>query len=233
MSVPWARPPTAFSLAASGQSQTIEGRVLITASDVTSAYLLPTAIKRLREVAPLLEIDVVAANDIRDLQRREADIAIRHVRPEQPDLIARLVREATGQFYAASSYFDRRGRPSTIADLSKHDFISFGEVEQMLGYFTPLGLPLTRSNFRLGSKSGIVAWELARNGLGIAVMSDEVGAMTPGMECLDIGLDPFVFPVWLTTHRELHTSRRIRLVFDLLADFLSENEQPGTTVAFT
>ncbi|MEM7442907.1 MAG: LysR family transcriptional regulator [Pseudomonadota bacterium] len=210
-----------ISLAASGQSQAVEGKVLITASDITSAYLLPTAIKRLREVAPLLEIDIVAANDIRDLQRREADIAIRHVRPEQPDLIARLVQEATGRFYAATSYLDRRGRPTRLAELPSHDFISFGDADQMIGYMTPHGLSLTRSNFRLGSKSGIVAWELAKSGLGIAPMSDEVGAMTPGMEPVPVEMEPFVFPVWLTTHRELHTSRRIRLVFDLLADFLS------------
>lgn len=221
-----------ISLTASGQSQTIEGRVLITASDVMSAYLLPPVLKRLRETAPMLEIDVVAANDIRDLQRREADIAIRHVRPEQPDLIARLVQEATGHFYAASSYLDRRGRPTSFAELSKHDFIGFGDNDRMLAYLNPLGLSLTRGNFRLGSKSGIVAWELAKSGLGIAVMSDEVAAMTPGIERLPLDMDPLVFPVWLTTHRELHTSRRIRLVFDLLADFLSKKERSETAAAY-
>ncbi len=217
-----------LSLTASGQSQTIEGRILITASDISSAYILPPVLKRLREVAPLLEIDVVAANDIRDLQRREADIAIRHVRPEQPDLIARLIQEATGHLYAAASYLDRRGRPASLAELSKHDFIGFGDNERMLGYLNPLGLSLTRGNFRLGSKSGIVAWELARSGLGIVPMSDEVAAMTPGMERVPVDMEPFVYPVWLTTHRELHTSRRIRLVFDLLAEFLSDKRRAGS-----
>lgn len=217
-----------ISLTASGQSQTVEGQVMITASDIMSAYILPPALKQLRDIAPLLEIDVVAANDIRDLQRREADIAVRHVRPEQPDLIARLVREATGHFYAAGSYLDRRGRPTTVAELSMHDFIGFGDNDRMLGYLNPLGLALSRDNFRLGSKSGIVAWELAKSGLGIAVMSEEVAAMTPGIERVPVHMDPFVFPIWLTTHRELHTSRRIRLVFDLLADFLSEERRPGT-----
>jgi len=83
---------TRISLAASGRVQAIEGQVRITASDVMSAHVLPPVLKRLREVAPLLEIDLVATNDIRDLLRREADIAIRHVRPDQPELIARLVR---------------------------------------------------------------------------------------------------------------------------------------------
>ena len=72
-----------------------------------------------------------------------------------------------------------------------------------------------------GSESGLVAWEMAKSGLGIIIMSDEVAAMSPGMERVMPEMEPFVFPVWLTAHRELHTSRRIRLVFDLLAEHLA------------
>lgn len=212
----------AMSLTASGQSQTIEGRVRITASDVMSAHILPAALKQVRDAAPLLEIDIVAANDIRDLQHREADIAVRHVRPEQPDLIARLVSEATARFYAHESYLEHRGRPRGLEDLSDHDFVGFGNNERMIELLNPNGLSLTVDNFRVGSESGVVAWEMARSGLGIIIMSDEVAGGTPGMECVLPDMDPFVFPVWLTVHRELHTSRRIRLVFDILAEFLSD-----------
>lgn len=211
------------SLTASGQSQTIEGLVRITASDVLSGYVLPPAIARLRQVAPKLEIDIVAANDIRDLQRREADIAIRHVRPEQPNLIARKVNTASAGFYASKTYLARAGRPQDLADLSVHAFIGFGDSEQMIAQLNAHGAALTRDNFRLGSASGMVAWEMARAGLGIVVMSDKVGGASAGMERLLPQMAPFTFPVWLTTHRELHTSRRIRLVFDVLADFLAES----------
>lgn len=211
-----------ISLTASGQSQTIEGQVRITASDVMSAYFLPPALKRLREVAPLVEIDVVATSDIRDLQLREADIAIRHIRPEQPDLIARLVNEATAHFYASKSYLDQHGRPGSFDEMSNHAFIGFGNNDRMIEYLNPLGLSLTAKNFRLGSESGVVAWEMAQNDLGIIVMSDGVAAGAPSMERVLPDMEPIVFPVWLTTHRELHTSRRIRLVFDLLAEFLTK-----------
>ena len=183
------------------------------------------ACEQLRQQAPKLEIDVVAANDIRDLMRREADIAIRHVRPEQPDLIARLVAEATAHLYAASDYLDRRGRPGKLADLAGHDFISFGDVDEMLGHYLPMGLPLSHENFRLGSQSGVVAWEYTRQGFGITAMSDEVAEATPGIERVLPDMDPVRFPVWLTTHRELHTSRRIRLVFDVLANFLQRSDR--------
>lgn len=212
------------SLTASGQSQAVEGSVRITASDVMAAYTLMPALKKIRAAAPRLDIDIVASNDIQDIQRREADIAIRHVRPEQPDLIARLAKEETARFYAAQSYLEERGRPKTVKDLKKHDFIGFGNVSRMLEYLSNIGIDLAQDNFRIGSESGVVAWKMACDGLGISVMSDGVAAQFSQMERLLPDMNPITFPVWLTTHRELHTSRRIRLVFDLLAELLAERK---------
>jgi len=209
-------------LIAQGRSQAIEGLVRITASDMMSAHILPIVLKQMRQRAPKLEIDIVATNDIRDLMRREADIAIRHVRPDQPELIARLAREETGHFYAAQSYIAARGQPTTFAEMATHDFISFGGAREMLVHLQPLGIPLEPENFPLGSRSGVVAWELARQGLGIATMSDRIAAAFPDMVQILPDMEPLTFPVWLVTHRELHTSRRIRLVFDMLADYLSQ-----------
>lgn len=207
----------AISITASGQSQAIEGAVRITASDLFAVHHLPSVIAEIRAAAPRLTVDIVAANDIRDLQQREADIAIRHVRPKQPELFARLIRDATAHFYASRSYIQRKGRPMTVTDIEGHDFIGFGDTERMIAYFEPYGLSLTAEQFPISSENGLVAWEMVREGLGIAPMSDEVAARVPGMERLFPGMEPIKFPIWLTTHRELHTSRRIRLVFDILA----------------
>ena len=209
-----------LSLTASGQSQRIEGRVCITATDVMSMYLLPDALKRLREVAPGIEVEVVASNDVRDLRRREADIAIRHGRPEQPDLIAKLLRETSVHLYASSDYLDQHGRPTSPSDLSEAVFIGFDQSDRLLTRLNETGLTLTKNNFKLISESGAVAWELVKQGLGIGLMVKEVGDRTAGVECVLPDLDPITIPIWLVTHRELHTSRRIRLVFDLLAESL-------------
>lgn len=209
-----------ISLTATSQSQAIEGQVKITASDVMSAYQLPPILKQIRLAAPRLEIDIVAANDLRDIQRREADIAIRHVRPTQPDLIAKLIAEVSAHFYAAPSYLDQVGRPRNEEDLAKLDFVSFGNVDTMIGFLNPAGVPVTRKNFPIGSQSGIVAWELVRQGFGISVMSEDVAALTPGVERVLRKREPFKFPIWLATHSELQTSRKIRLVFDQLAERL-------------
>ncbi len=216
------RAADALSLAASGQSTAIEGTIRITASDVLSLHFLPPVLKQLKQLAPKLIIDVVAANDIRDLMRREADIAIRHSRPDQPELIARLVHEGTAHFYAASSYLDQRGRPKTSEDIGSHDFIGFGDQEVMISFARGLGLPLNKSQFRIGSHNGIVAWELVKQGFGISPMDIRVAERTPGVERVLDWVEPVRYPYWLTTHRELHTSGKIRLAFDLLADTLAK-----------
>jgi DNA-binding transcriptional LysR family regulator len=210
-----------ISLAASGQSQAIEGHVRITATNVMATYHLPAVLKRIRETAPGIEIDVVASNEVRDLTRREADIAIRHGRPTQPNLIARRVRESSAHLYASTEYLDTHGRPRTASDLSDADFIGFDDPERLIPTLNALGLSLTRRNFKLTTASGTLIIALVQQGLGIGVLVKETAALLPCLEPVLPELDPIPVPIWLTTHRELHTSRRIRLVFDLLADALS------------
>lgn len=207
-----------FALTATGQSQSISGKISITASDIYSAFLLPPILQRLSTLAPDLKIEIVADNNIRDIMRREADIAIRHVRPTQPELIARLVRQGTAHLYASTGYLKARGRPKSLADLAKHDFISLGDIDQILEFMRPLGILLDENNFPIGTQNGIVGWELVKQGFGMVFMPAEIAALTPNVERVLPQMDPVEFPIWLVTHRELHTSRRIRLVFDLLAE---------------
>jgi DNA-binding transcriptional LysR family regulator len=216
-----------ISLAASGQSQAIEGQVRVTASDIVATYQLSPMLKRLRELAPGIEIEIVASNELRDLQRREADIAVRHVRPEQPDLIGRRVAETTAHLYASSAYLDRIGRPQRPSDLTEADFIGPENPERLALQLNALGLSLTRQNFKLSSSSGTVILELMRRGFGISFVPGDWAAFAPELECVLPELEPIPVPVWLVTHRELHTSRRIRLVFDLLAEAFAANLGPG------
>ena len=82
-------------MAASGQSEAVDGVVSISAAEPIAAYLLPSVLARLRQQAPGIVIDVVTPDALSDRLQRKADIAVRHVRPVQPDCIGRWIREAT------------------------------------------------------------------------------------------------------------------------------------------
>ncbi len=211
------------SLSASGQAQAIEGSITITASEAASIFLLPPIIARLRREAPGIEVEIVASNATVDLRRREADIALRNFRPTQPDFVAKKVRDRRVHLYASDDYLERLGHPQAIDDLNQAEFIGFDASREMIDALNGLGLQLDRRNFPTTTSSHMVHWELVKNGVGIGVIPEAVGDAEPCVRRVLPDLPPFVYPIWLTTHRELHTSRRVRLVFDLLAEELAKS----------
>jgi len=131
-----------------------------------------------------------------------------------------LIGEQSIRLYASSEYLQSFGYPETAADVSAADFIGFGNSEQMLPVLTERGLSLTGKNFKFATDSSTAYLALVREGLGIGVLSKEDAETMPELIPLLPELEVLALPVWLVTHRELHTSRRIRLVFDLLAEGL-------------
>lgn len=213
---------TGISLAVSGHSQAIEGNVSITATNFMATYAIPPVLKQLREIAPGIEVEIIASSEVRNLMRREADIAIRHARPDQSELIAKQVNQTSANIYATPEFLEQSGHPKEPVDLEHLDFIGFENPERLLPVLHERNIPVTRKNFKYVSASGSVFLELVRAGLGIGLMSKEMAETGPGLVQVLADFEPVPIPVWLVTHRELHTSRRIRLVFDLLAATLSK-----------
>ena len=198
---------------------TLDGVVRLTASDIVSAYVLPQVLTRLRDTAPKLRIEIIARNDLQDLLRREADIAIRHVRPEQPELIARKIGMRQASLYASRDYITTHGHPRNVQDLQAATWITMADPTEMIAYMQQFGITLQPENFGIYSENGVVGWEYARHGFGICVMTDEVGAQAPDMVKFEDFMN-FEYPVWLVAHRDLHHSPRMRLLFDLVADHI-------------
>ena len=219
-----------MSLSASGKAQAIEGTVSISASETDAAFRLPPIICQLRQMAPGIDVEIVATNTESDLRRREADIAIRNYRPTQPNLVARKIRDIEGRIYATPGYLESIGNPSAPEDFATAEFIGFNRSGEFIAAMTRFGLNLTQKNFPVISENHLVQWSHVKRGLGIGVMAADIGDAEPGVVRVLPGVDPLVFPVWLVTHREVHTSRRVRLVFDLLASELARayQSQSGT-----
>lgn len=208
-------------LAASGQSQAVDGVVCVSASETVAAFLLPPVIERLQREAPGIVIDLVTSDAQSDLQRREADIAIRHLRPEQPGLIGRRLRDGTAGFYASKDWVRRHGHPRRADEAARHAFVGSDRGGRYLAYLRQHGLPLEATNFSCYAANTLSHWSLVRGGLGIGPMMDEIARQAPEVVRVLDEVPPVRFPIWLVTHRELRTARRIRVVFDLLAEALA------------
>lgn len=209
------------SLTAAGQSQSIEGTICIAASEVYAALVLPPILAKLRRAEPKIHIEIVASTKASNLKRREADIAIRNFAPSEPDLIAKKLRDVPARLYAAPSYLKRLGNPKRPSDLSGADFISIDGSGAFMRGLNALGLNLTEQNFPILTENYLVMWELVKHGLGIGILDGTIGDREPRVKRALPDLPPLMFPIWLVTHRELNTTRRVRVVFDLLAEELS------------
>jgi DNA-binding transcriptional LysR family regulator len=218
---------TRVSLAATGQSLSLEGTVTITASELISAYLLPPIVARLRRDHPRIEIEIVASNEVRDLRRREADIAVRNAKPTSSELVARKIDDRVARPYATPGYVARIGSPRSVAELGRAEYFGFDRTEMMIEHLTRMGVPVTAANFPVVAANHLVQWELAKHGVGVCFAMEEVGEQEPRVQRLVPDFPPLPVPVWLVAHRELSTSRRMRVVFDILAEELSASASPA------
>lgn len=209
-----------ISIAATGQSQSISGHVAIASTNLLATHYLPPILKQLREVAPDIQVEIVTSNQLSDLRRREADIAIRHARPQDENLFARRLPDRTATVYASAQYLQAAGNPSKAADFKELQFVGFEHPEQLLGLMHSRGLELTRDNFNLCTASGTMSVELMRKGLGIGVLPTEIAESYNELVVAWDGFEPIQVETWLVAHRELRTNPSIRLVFDLLAEGL-------------
>lgn len=208
------------AMLAEGAQDDLGGTVRITASAVISNYVLPELLLPVREQYPRIALEIVPSDSAENLLLREADIAIRMFRPTQLELITRHLGNLPIVAAAHRRYLDRRGTPATIAELTDHDLIGLDRSDAIIAHARRLGFPLTRENFQLRADDQPLMWEMIGAGLGIGFAQENLVKTNPDLVALPLDLAIPPLEVWLTTHRELFTSHRIRAIYDALADGL-------------
>ena len=213
---------TNLSRLAAGHAETVEGSICISATEMISAFVLPPIIEKLHNQWPKIEIEIIASSDTSDLSRREADIAIRNYRPTQQELIARRVKNTLGHLYASKSYIQKLEHRESPQDLNNAIFLAADRSHSIISYLKKFGFELNSSNFPLIVSNHLVQWEMVKYGTGIGFMLADIGDAEPLVERVLPTFSAFEKETWLVAHRELKTSRRLRVVFDYLAAELSE-----------
>lgn len=222
-----------LSLAASGQSASIEGDVCITATTAFATFHLPRILKRIRLEAPLVTVTIVTSNNVQNITKREADISIRHAAPTEPDLIGKHIGDMDALMYASRDFLDQHGRPENAEDCAELDFVGFESPTALIAPLQALGVSVSEKNFKIITASGTAILECVRQGLGVSIITRDAQYFFPDLEPVLPELGSLPVPIWLVTHRELRTSRRIRVVFDILAEeignFQATSKRPTIT----
>lgn len=207
----------ALQRALATQRSTDTGTVRIAASQVAAAWLLPPVIKALQAEMPGIAVELVASNQITNLLRREADIAVRMLRPAQSSLIARKLGEVPICAAAHDSYLARFGTPRKPQDLAQHRLIGYDRDDTIERGFAALGLPLKRSHFALRTDDQVAYGRLVASGAGIGFIAHYNVRHLPGVVSLlpQLAIPPL--QCWLAVHREIRSNRLIRRAYDFLA----------------
>ncbi len=197
-----------------------QGTVRISASQVPAVTLLPLLLAELHGQEPGLQLELVATNAVSNLLRREADIALRMLRPTQTGLVARKLGEVAVVACAHESYLARAGTPQSVEALAGHTLIGMDRDAGILQGFAAAGMPLTREHFALRTDDQTAYAALVMAGAGIGFVARYLADSTPGLVTLLPELPTPRLPAWLVVHREIRGSPAVRRVFDFLADTL-------------
>jgi DNA-binding transcriptional LysR family regulator len=205
----------------SGAVEAMSGAVRISVPEVFGCKVLPPLLSHFRKRHPGISLELVPNNDSVNLQRREADIAVRLYAPTQPDLIRVKVGQAEIGVFAAIEYLERRGAPQSAEDMLHHDLIGEDESERLLRGMRNFGLSVDRSHFNYRTDSILAQISAVEAGLGIGAGMVQAFDMAK-VRRLFADLVAIRFDVYVVAHSDLHRSRRIRLLFDHLVQTLPD-----------
>ena len=195
----------------------LAGSVRLTASDVVGQEVLPGLLAALARQHPQIQIELVPGDALSNLLEREADIAVRMLRPTQGTLITRHIADWPLGFYGHQRLLAAYGGPPTLATLAQHRWVGMDQSTQMLDGFRAAGHAIDRRFFALRCDAQPVNLAMVRAGVGIGIVMQPLARRDPALVQVLPELALPVLPVWLTAHRALRGSRRLQRVFDVLA----------------
>ena len=202
----------------------ISGEVRVTTTDGIAADFVIPAIDRLRTSSSDLRVILSTTTKLLDLGRREADIAIRTVRPEHPDLIVRKLAQWDVGLYASKRYLDLRGMPQRGQAFQGHDLAVYqSSVTQNQG-LTLGGEAIAKGNVVAELDSSLMLAIVVRSGLAIGELPSYMAENDANL----VRIWPerkraAPYEVWLVLHADLARTARVRVVVDaIVAAFKAE-----------
>ncbi len=211
----------ALRRAASGSAQEIRGAVRLSASEVIGVEVLPPMLASLREKHPGLALELVVSNQVRDILRRDVDLAVRNVRPTQTGLVARKIGNVTLGLHAHRLYLETHGTPRSLEALEDRALIGFDQETPSIRSLQAKGLRFSRDMFALRTDNDLAHLAAIRAGYGIGVCQVPIARRDVNLVRLMPRHFALNLEIWLVTHENLRASPRMRAVFDHLGAALS------------
>jgi DNA-binding transcriptional LysR family regulator len=206
-----------------GHDSQYGGRIRVTTTEVLATHVIVPELAALRERYPQLQVEILTGIRLLDIARREAEIAVRPVRPTAPSLVCRKLGEFGFALYASREYLSRHGTPARGRGLRGHFLISY--IGTPSSGFGPLFMneSVEGAKIALRSNDKTVQASGAAAGLGICELSCVFGDEQPDLVRVWPHEEPTLRPIWLVVHEDLRRAARIRLLSSAIAEAFRRN----------
>lgn len=221
------------SRVASGGKEEERGTVRITASQIMGGEVLPALLTQYREQHPQVTIELVLTNKSEDLLEREADIAVRMIRPTQQALLAKRLGRVDIGMYAHQRYVKAHGLPKSLPELRHHTLIGADQDPTIAALAQQIGLPVSRDDFSFRTDSDLAQLAALRAGMGIGGCQMGVARRDPALVPVLPEVMVFSLDMWLVTHSGLKSNKRVMGLFRFLSEALGRYAQSSLRHAAT
>ncbi|PTT27134.1 LysR family transcriptional regulator [Pseudomonas sp. HMWF021] len=207
-----------------GLDDRLTGTVRVSTTDSLAIDFLIPAIARLHEQHPDVRVQLDASTQMLSLAKREADIAVRNARPDNPDLIARRLARWPVGLFASQAYIDARGVPEQGSAFEGHDLVVYQPYLQGNKEVTLVGEPISRGRIVASLGSSLLLRRSIAAGLGVGEMTVPMGERDGLVRLWPERSRPQTYEVWLVTHADLRHTARVRAVIEQIVEAF-ETEQ--------
>ena len=178
--------------------------------------MLPPILADLRRRYPKLVVALSPNNRSEDLLRREADIAVRMVRPEQGALVARHIGAIELGLHGRADLLDGHALPTTPEEAIAFGLVGVENDNSVIRAMRAAGLPLSFDDFAFRSDSDLAQLAAIRAGLGVGLCQVPLAQRDPALVRLLPDMISFPLDTWVVMHEDLRNSAPVRAVFDAL-----------------
>ncbi len=165
-------------------------------------------------------LEILVADDLLNLLERDADIALRHARPEQKDLIVRRLGALEISAFASRAYLERVG-PLTPQNTGSHRFID-GTQGRLEVELTRRGFAVQPAQVSYRSDSLASQVRAAEAGWGIAAVPYHMAARRPELMLASAEAKPALIDVWLVGRPGVRSNQTLARTFECLGNAVSE-----------
>ncbi|ARP88574.1 LysR family transcriptional regulator [Bordetella genomosp. 9] len=198
-----------------GTDERVSGTVRVATSDTMARFFMMSAIQRVHEAHPDLRVVLTTSTHLSNLTRREADIAVRNVRPDNPDLISRRLARRELGVYASKRYLKQHGEPRRGTAFEGHSVIVYQRAYFGARAETLCGEPYGNARVALEVNSGLMMMEAVTRGMGVGELANYMADTTPNLVRIWPDCREF-YDLWLVMHGDLHRTARVRAVADAI-----------------